>query len=291
MLNVAENLDPINKKKYNLLYQAWNKPDFKFELMNNPRKILFQEFGVKIPPNFDVKTFSDTPEKRYLPLISPALLLPFDKGTAKETLLLQAQTDPTLRASLLTLAPEKVAQTLGLPLGTQVIVIDPEQEAQNKKLHLYLPLLPEEQQNNGELSFDELNHATGGVGSLFNDQTNGYANTLSGIASIDPIETSSPESVPPVEISISEVDPLNEIAPVIIDTSTPTVSQLSTSPQSPFPISEVVSIRVITEMDPEPTDDKSVGDTLLDVVEDVVDVAEDVVEDVGNALASVFSGW
>lgn len=91
----------IDLKKAEIIAKAWSTPDYKRQLLANPKAVIAGEFDVDIPAGINIKVLEDTPDTAYLVLVDPALLPQTDNPNAYTGLIYKAWSDPAFKADLL----------------------------------------------------------------------------------------------------------------------------------------------------------------------------------------------
>lgn len=142
------------------LRRIWNDPEFKKQLLANPRPAL-AELGMSVPEGCDVRVWENTPHEMNFVLPDPADMPPGHDArpanTAAERVMRKAWKEPSFKAKLLSNPKGAIADAAGidLPAALQVRVHEDTAKVRN----LILPVNPASE----DLSDADLEGMAGGA--------------------------------------------------------------------------------------------------------------------------------
>jgi hypothetical protein len=145
----------IDHKKAEIIAKAWGNPDYKRQLLADPKAVIASEFVVDIPAGIDIKVLEDTLDIAHLVLVQPGFLPETDQPTIQMGVIAKAWDDPAFKAALL--ADPRVAFSkyfqYQLPAKPALKVV----EQTDTSLYIVIPQRP------ASLSDAELDQVAGGM--------------------------------------------------------------------------------------------------------------------------------
>jgi hypothetical protein len=154
-----------------IVTRTWEDEAFKQELVNNPKPVIEQVTGEKLPEGLVIRVVQQTPNIRYLQLPSASSMTAEERqqtvnelrqGAAGEfsSVIVRAIEDDAFRQELVSQPNAVIERELGitLPEGAQIRVLEQEDNIR----YLVLPMQPDSLDGD-ELSEEELEAVAGGL--------------------------------------------------------------------------------------------------------------------------------
>jgi hypothetical protein len=153
-----------------IVTRTWEDEAFKQELVNNPKPVIEQVTGEKLPEGLVIRVVQETPDIRYLLLPSVISMTPEERqqivnelrqGAAGDfsSVIVRAIEDDVFKQELVSQPHAAIERELGvtLPQGSELRVLEQEDNIR----YLVLPMQPDSLEGD-ELSEEELEAVAGG---------------------------------------------------------------------------------------------------------------------------------